>query len=62
MYACELTDKENKDSKSFRQIAGLGMIECVSIFKGTGCRTLTDLINWTIDTMEAEVASAKFRD
>lgn len=55
MYKCEITDKDNKDSKAFRSMVGLGMIEAVSIFKGTGCRTLTDLVNWTIDTLEPEV-------
>ena len=55
MYSVDITNKDEKSAKLLRQIAGLGIIECVSIVKGLQCMTLTDLINWTIDNMASNV-------
>lgn len=55
MYNVHLSDKENKYAKQFRQLSGIGMIEAVSLNKGLGCQTLTDLVNWFIDSMATEV-------
>ena len=57
MYNSGLTDKDCKHAKLFRQLSGIGMIESVSITKGLGCYTLTDLVNWLIDSMATSVDS-----
>lgn len=62
MYNVVLTDKENKHAKQFRNLSGIGMIEAVSINKGLGCQTLTDLVNWFIDSMASEVGLPHLRE
>lgn len=50
-----LTSKESKISKYVRQICGIGLIEAVSLKKATGCQTLADFVNWTIDFLAYNV-------
>lgn len=61
MYNSQLTDKDCKYAKQFRQLSGIGMIEAVSITKGLGCYSLTDLVNWMIDSMATSVDLLSFR-
>jgi len=50
----KLTDKDDKMSKKVRHICGIGVMEAVTLFKGTGCRNLYEFQNYTIDKLTYE--------
>jgi hypothetical protein len=52
----DLTSKEDSHSKKVRQIVGLGLIEGLSLKKGTGCSSLADFVNWIIDNLAYNVS------
>lgn len=51
----DLTSSDSKVAKYVRQICGIGLIEAVSLKKATGCRTLVDFVNWSIDFLAYNV-------
>jgi hypothetical protein len=44
----DLTDKANADSKTVRNLLGLGVIEATGLKKATSCNTLHSLVSWYV--------------